>query len=123
MFGALIFGIKFVRHAAFITYLCLTYLITTFKILVTEYRPICQIPEFSYSLISVSASVPKIPYWSGPTFDCCVCWLTMPAIMLPTSTDQVRTVHSCVISLKPQTQKYADQTKTSGSNMKALMPV
>ncbi len=62
------FRIKFVRYPASIAYLCHMYLITTFKILYIEYWPIYQISEFSYSLISLSASAPKIPYWSGPSW-------------------------------------------------------
>ncbi len=54
------FGKKFVRYPALITYLCHTYLITTFKILVIEYRPIYRVLEFSYPLISVSALATKV---------------------------------------------------------------
>ncbi len=63
------FEINFVRYPASITYLCHTYLITTFKILYREYRLIYRISEFSYSLVSVTAPAPKITYCSGPTID------------------------------------------------------
>ncbi len=56
------FRVKFVRHLATVTYLCQTYLITTFKVLYIENWPIYWISEFSYSPVSVSASAPKIPY-------------------------------------------------------------
>ncbi len=49
------FWVKFVRYVASITHLCHTYLITTFKILYLEYRPIYRISEFSSCLISASA--------------------------------------------------------------------
>ncbi len=63
------FRIKFVLYIASITYLCHTYLITTFKILYVEYRPIRGMSEFSYSLISLTASAPKILHRLGPTLD------------------------------------------------------
>ncbi len=59
------FGTKFVLFPASITYLCYMYLITTFKILVLEYRLIYPTSEFSYSLILVSTSAPTIRYRSG----------------------------------------------------------
>ncbi len=46
--------------------LCHMYLITTFQILYIEYQPIYQITEFFYSLISLSAWAPKIPYQLSP---------------------------------------------------------
>ncbi len=46
LFGAMTFGIKFVRYPALITYLCHMHLITTFKILCIEYRPISNIGIF-----------------------------------------------------------------------------
>ncbi len=58
--------IKFDRYPAFITSLCHTYLITTFKKLCKEYWPIYWILEFSYSPLSVSALAAKILYRSGP---------------------------------------------------------
>ncbi len=68
-----IFGIKFVRYPASITYLCHVCLITTFKILCIENQQIYWISEFSYSLILLLAS--KIPYRSGPTVHKRVAWL------------------------------------------------
>ncbi len=60
MFSAMMSWIKFLRYPAFITCLCHTHLIiTTFKILYVVYRLICQIWEFSYSLISLPALAPK----------------------------------------------------------------
>ncbi len=64
--STLTYEIKFVGFPASITYLCYMYLITTFKILVIEYRLIYLISEFSYSLILVSASSHKSPHWLGP---------------------------------------------------------
>ncbi len=43
LFDAMMFGIKLARYPAFITYLCHTHLITTFKILYIEYWPIYRI--------------------------------------------------------------------------------
>ncbi len=59
------FGINFDGYPAFISYLWYTNLITTLKILHVEYQPIYRISEFSYSLILVSASAPKISYQSS----------------------------------------------------------
>ncbi len=66
------FSIKFVRYPALITYLCHTYLITTFRLLCIEYRPIYQILEFLYSLVSVLAWATKISYQLGPSLYCAV---------------------------------------------------
>ncbi len=60
------FGIKFVRYPASVRCLCHMYLITTFKLLCIEYRLTYWISEYSYSLISLLPSAPKIPYRSGP---------------------------------------------------------
>ncbi len=50
---------------SFIMYLCHGYLIATFKIYYTVYQPIYWAFKFSYSLLTASASTPKIPYQSG----------------------------------------------------------
>ncbi len=60
------FGIKLVRNNASITYLCHTYLITTFKIL---YRVSADMSDFrTFLLPNIGIGIsPKIPYRSGPT--------------------------------------------------------
>ncbi len=100
------FGIMFVRYPASIVYLCHMYLITSFKILHLEYRPIYRISEFSCSLISIGIG-PK-----NPIITFCSSFRTDSALSRSSTPPQFP---SLVAEFTPVSQPYLPSSSLSSS--------